>query len=469
MHMTATRAALLLALSAALTLPATAPASAQAAAPVKNTDFNGDGYNDLAVGSPFYPGPAGSAHSGLVTVLYGGPNGLAGHENFRPTPQCFSGVGPRGALPCTDWGSDFSAADLDGDGRTELISAGGRGMRVHAWKPEGVSTRHLTDLATGTYLGGLKAGRADSDPKIDIVAAWKSGYTSHLGGWYNGGPYEQAPLLPGRQPLPLSTATGLLNGDDLLEMVTVTTFGDRDYFLWYIGDIRNPSATPYVMGSPAGCGSSAPTAQACPQRDSKLAIGNVNGDTYDDVVMVTPSTGTINVFYGSKYGAGMAAPGYTARNLSWLSDLPEDWMTVTVGDVTGDGAAEIAIGAPAAIVSGHHDAGLVALVPGSKSGPQPAGVRIISQDGDSADPVADPVPEQSAADDGFGGAVAILDVTGDGKGELLVGAPGKNTRRGMLTVLPGTATGAFPAAQIIHPHTVGAVEPEARFASALPR
>ncbi|GII04122.1 FG-GAP repeat protein [Planobispora takensis] len=95
-------------------------------------------------------------------------------------------------------------------------------------------------------------------------------------------------------------------------------------------------------------------------------------------------------------------------------------------------------------------------------GPPTAGVRLTSQDGDSADPAVGPLPEQSAAGDRFGVAVAVLDVAGDGKGELLVGASGENTGRGMLTVLPGTAPGALPTAWIIHPPNVGAIEPGAR-------
>ncbi|MFC7723467.1 FG-GAP and VCBS repeat-containing protein [Nonomuraea recticatena] len=366
------------------------------------------------------------------------------------------------------------SADLEGDGRRELISAGEQDIQVYSLTTGGLSLRRTAGIVGGYshYAGGLAAGQMDTDPKTDIAAAWRLPYHGSTGGWYNGGPPEAADALPGTQSSVHTAATGRLNGDDILEMVAVTSPHGPNWYdtkLVYISDIRTPSATPYVMGSQAACGSTAPTAQACPKHDSKLAVGRVNGDGYDDLVMVTPSTGTINVWYGSYYGAGVTYPAFTARALPWLTGLSHNRISLAVGDINGDGAAEIAIGAPEADASGHYKAGLVALVPGSRSGPQTAGVRLISQDGDSADPAADPVPEQSAPGDGFGTAVSILDVTGDGKGELLVGAPGKNARRGMLTLLPGTATGAFPAAQIVHAQDVGAIEPAARFAGALPQ
>jgi hypothetical protein len=49
-----------------------------------------------------------------------------------------------------------------------------------------------------------------------------------------------------------------------------------------------------------------------------------------------------------------------------------------------------------------------------------------------------------------GKSLAILDVTGDGKRELIIGVPGKY-RSGMLTVFRGTADGiATDTAQLVH-------------------
>ncbi|MBG0831735.1 FG-GAP repeat protein [Planomonospora sp. ID67723] len=59
----------MLALGAALTLlagPLGLAGPAQAAPVTANTDLNGDGYNDLAVGIPGYPGYEGTSNSGLI-------------------------------------------------------------------------------------------------------------------------------------------------------------------------------------------------------------------------------------------------------------------------------------------------------------------------------------------------------------------------------------------------------------------
>ncbi|MER6580625.1 hypothetical protein [Nonomuraea sp. NPDC001023] len=51
--------------------------------------------------------------------------------------------------------------------------------------------------------------------------------------------------------------------------------------------------------------------------------------------------------------------------------------------------------------------------------------------------------------------MAVIDVTGDGMGEMIAGVPGKNSGHGMLAVLPGTAGGVPSTAQVAHAVGIG--------------
>ncbi|MFI6819193.1 FG-GAP and VCBS repeat-containing protein [Nonomuraea sp. NPDC050328] len=463
--------AALLALTTTFTSVA-APASASAAPIAYNSDFNGDGYNDLAVGMPSYPAVSGSSNTGLITVLYGGPDGFTGHSHLRPEPGCMLySIN----TPCSGWGLALTAADTDGNGRTDLISSGYRSRQIHSWTSGNDTTRQLE---TGpNHMESLAFGLADQgDLRPDIVGIYRSGYNQALGGWYNGGAFEANKLSPTRSLTARSAVIGDIHGDGGLEGMWVgwDSLANTGTHLWYSGDLRNPSPDPHVMGSPQACEAAPGTTRlACPKPDSKLVLGDVNGNGYRDLIMVTPSTGTINVWYGDKYGAGMYGVGFTARDLTWLTSLsPSEGSrtpSLAAGDFNGDGSADLVIGLPYATVSGVDRAGAVALIPGSPVGPALSRTQIITQDGiapPGADPTGDPVSEQSVSGDAFGLSVSIIDLTRDGKGELVVGAPGKNAFQGMLAVLPGTATGIPAGGQVVHAAAAGLGE-AGRFGYAL--
>ncbi|GAA2847434.1 FG-GAP-like repeat-containing protein [Streptosporangium fragile] len=472
------RSAAVLALAAALTVPAGPlglAGPAQAAPVVKNTDVNGDGYNDLAVGVPTFPGYLGTQHTGLAGVLYGGPGGFTGHQTFRPKPGCATGTISGAPRPCTGWGLGLAASDVDADGRTDLVFAGSHDVEARSWTPAGITT--IERRIGGTRLsGGLIVGQADDQAGVDLLGVRGSGWSVGIGGWYNRTAEYAINQIPGSTVAFRSQDHGDVDGDGKLETALLgsrfsSATGERGY-LWLIEDPQRSPLTVTELGSPATCTPPTLTATACPQLDSEVAVGDVNGDGRPDVVMATPGTGALQVWYGSASGLS-ARPNFSATGLSWLHPATEHSRNLAVGDVNGDGAAEIAVGNPHAAVSGQDKAGTVALIPGSPTGPVISGVRIISQDGIASPgapaPAADPIGEQSFAGDNFGEAVSILDVTGDGKAEVIIGTPGKYEGRGMLAVLHGTADVSATIAQVVRGLDVSMGTPGGRFGAHLLR
>ncbi|MEO7795374.1 MAG: FG-GAP repeat protein, partial [Thermoanaerobaculia bacterium] len=79
-------------------------------------DFDGDGYDDLAVGAPG-DSPLGP-FSGSVTVLHGDPGGLLPFEGYRIL-QGDSGI-PDTGEDGDEFGAALSTGDFNGDGRDDL-------------------------------------------------------------------------------------------------------------------------------------------------------------------------------------------------------------------------------------------------------------------------------------------------------------------------------------------------------------
>ncbi|GAA3316078.1 FG-GAP repeat domain-containing protein [Nonomuraea dietziae] len=465
-----TRSAVLLALVAALALPA---GQAQAATPTpKNTDFNGDGYNDLALGSPNYAGEDGSWNRGLVTVLYGGPDGFDGHWSRRPPVGCTAPNGRR----CYLWGRQVSAGDLDADGRTDLLFAADDGMRVQSWTPQGVTEIEYHGNNPTLNPVGVTLGQFDDQPGGDIVGAWDNGnHQSVVGGWYNrdASTITRGFGFPDSDVSVKSAATGDVDGDGKLEMSVIASRrynGKESAYLWLIDDPKQQplSISDKAWGWEALCKPDTRNFLGCPRLDSRVAMGDVDGNGHLDVVMTTPSTRSLQVWYGSASGPA-SHPGFSAHDLDWFDPDPLVGRGLAVGDVNGDGAAEIAIGTPNATVSGQFRAGAIVLIPGSAGptrGPVLANAQLITQDGigpvsapnptPAAAALADPIGEQSEAGDRFGEEIRIIDITGDGKGEVIIGVPDKNGKAGMLAVLRGSATGvSTTAAQVVHPRQLG--------------
>jgi hypothetical protein len=354
-------------------------------------DLNGDGYADLAVGSPGADG-----ERGRVDVYYGGPMGIGA----MPSVTLRGGAGGDG------FGySVASAGDVNGDGYADLV-VGAR------WADPGGRDRAGT---ASVYLGSA-SGVGATPARVLEGAAAEDGFGESV------------------------ASAGDVNGDGYADLVVGAPYaapggrfqaGTASVFL---GSASGVSATP------------ARVLEGAAERDefgsSVASAGDVNGDGYADLVVGAPeadpggrgNAGTASVFLGSASGVG-ATP---ARVLEGAAETDYFGSSVaSAGDVNGDGYADLVVGAPGASPGGRMRAGTASVYLGSASGVVARPARVL---------------EGADAEDLFGASVASAgDVNGDGFADLLVGAtgadPGGRMWAGTASVFLGSASGvaAMPA------------------------
>ncbi len=325
-------------------------------------DVNDDGYFDVLVGVPGYDG--GEADEGACLLFLGGPSGLAATPGWR-----IEGDQPGAAL-----GRSVAAAgDVNGDGVSDFLV--------------GAPFFDAAEVDAGRVLAFYGSAEAPP-PAPDWIADGRQ--AGERFGWSVAG-------------------AGDVEGDGIDDVLIGAPSFSEDH--------PEEGGASLYRGSTAGL---APTPAWFIQANQSRAhlgfavtgAGDIDADGFSDVLVAAPDydggqpdEGRIALYRGSLAGLG-SEEAFAAE--SDRAGVRFGAAVAAAGDVDGDGFADVLVGAPY-YDEGSTDAGAAFLFTGSAAGL-------------AASPLRSLYGEEEGAE--FGASVASAgDIDGDGRADLLVGAP----------------------------------------------
>ena len=365
--------------------PGTAETGDHFANDMAYADFNGDGFDDLAVASAGED-VGSDVDGGGVAILWGSASGITG-----------KGVTVADPAPGSHdfWGRTLAAGDFDGDGRADL-AVGSTGSVVHVFKG-GFSS---VGAARGRYtikppiVGAdqgpinLTAGDVNGDGRTDLVVDGYETATEH--GW------NRNYFVPG-------TASGLSMGSaTILKPGSITAIGDIDADGY--GDIVSGAYWNAAMPDGTTAPDAAKGGKVWVTYGSASGPGKVTGITQDTAGV--PGASETNDYFGYE---------------------------LDLGDINGDRYLDLVVGVAGENIGSYADTGTVTILYGTASGLNTgSGAQSFAQSTAG-------VPGNDEKGDMFGVDVKLDDVNGDGRADLLAGSL-ENAGNGAMTYLPSNGT-----------------------------
>ena len=426
-------------------------------------DFNGDGFDDKAIGASGEE--FGSSNTtGAVHVIYGSSGGLSATAVIADQMWTQDSAGIEGIAEDWDYfGVTISSGDYNGDGFDDLsIGVYGEDIDLAVASIENFdvsinSAVIAKDTGVVQVIYGSPAGLSATAVLPDQV--WIQGFA------------DIADFSENYDGFGTRLSSGDYNGDGHDDLAIGAQYEET-------GSLDNTGGVHIIYGSSGGLSATAVIAdqrwtqdstdiedavEASDEFGSSLSSGDYNGDGSDDLAIgaaqetigTSFGTGAVNVIYGSSGGLSATAViadqmwTQNSTDIDGVAETKEYFSnSLSSGDYNGDGRDDLAVGTPAEDVGTVIDAGAVNVIYGSSGGLSATAViadQLLTQDSPGIDGVAE-------ADDRIGVPLSSADYNGDGRDDLAIAATledvGTVIDAGAVNVIYGSSGGLSATAVI---------------------
>ena len=414
-----------------------------------NRDVNGDGYPDLAVGSPIY-----NTNQGRVYIFHSSMNGITA-SIASSAQKIITGI------VSTYFGCAVVLGDINGDGYADLAVGAdlyntnqGEVFIFHSSGSNGITVTNATSansIITGESINNnfgewLAIGNTTGSGYADLLVGAPI-YNANQGRAYifrstgsNGIPSNSAStadtILTGEAAGNVfgnAVAIGDSNGDGYSDVAVGGTSYNTSQGRAYVFH----SSASGITSMNASSANSIITGETTTNYFGVPCFGDINGDGFQDLVVTAnawnTNQGRVYIVHSNGV-SGIPSINASASNTIITGQVANNYLGrgITTGDINGDGFSDVGI--QGELVAGTSMKGYILLSSGSSG--------ISSMNASSANTI---ITGLGGASNNFFQHITFLDINGDGFQDAVYGTHYELTNTGIVRIFHSLGTSGIPS------------------------